>query len=111
VHLQAALAENVIAFAGTGGIRFTRLAVTPAQIDPLHLPTAAPKPTDRRRFEGLTTQAEAIPPDALADIVRKAITDRMDRDALSAVLAHEKETRAALVASLVPTLKAMEAGR
>lgn len=108
--LHTALAANVIAFADTKGIRFTRLAVTPARIDALHLPTAAPKATDRRRFEGLTTQAEAIPPETLADIVRQAIEVRLDRNTLDAVLAEEQAIRGRLLAELVPLLRRMEAG-
>ena len=37
------------------------MAVTPARITVLSLPTAPPKTTDRRSFEGETVQAEAIP--------------------------------------------------
>ena len=36
-------------------------------------------------------QAEAIPPDKLAKIVRKAITDRLDDDAYNDLLEREKE--------------------
>ena len=36
------------------------------QAEALGLPTAPPKPTDRRRFPGDTEQCEAIAPDVLA---------------------------------------------
>jgi len=38
-------------------------------------------------------QAEAIPPDTLAEIVRAAIEARIDRDAYGRVLAHEQAVR------------------
>ena len=64
-HLFLALAEDVKAFAWRYDldVTFTRLAVTPDQIEALALPTAPPKATDNRAFEGETCQAEAIPPD------------------------------------------------
>lgn len=80
-------------------VLFTRLAVTPQPITDLGLPTAPPKATDRRRFDGQeTVQAEAIPPDVLADIIRQAITDRTDEKALHRVLDEEERMKAALAA-------------
>lgn len=111
VHVFSSLAEDVEAFAGASAVRFTRLAVTPAQITALRLPTAPAKPTDRRRFTGETVQAEAIPPDTLAAIVRQAIEDRLDHAAYTAVLAEEEVIRRGLVAELVPVLRRMEAAR
>jgi hypothetical protein len=105
-HIFASLAEDVAAmvqaFCGDAPVpvAFTRLAVTPEQADRLGLPTAPPKPTDRRRFEGQTVQAEALDPATLAEIVRAAITARRDFGAEAGVLAREAEFRAALVAKL-----------
>lgn len=94
-HLFLALAEDVQAFAVElgGVVEFSRLAVTPAQIDRLALVTAPPKATDRRAFNGETCQAEAIPPDVLASILRDAIETRIDRKALARVLKREKQVR------------------
>ncbi|MFI5978886.1 hypothetical protein [Streptomyces sp. NPDC051452] len=75
------LAEDVIAFAESAGagVEFQRVAVTPEQIATYNLPTAPPKATDRRWFSGTTTtQAEALPPDVLASIVREAIEAHRD---------------------------------
>ena len=99
-QVSAALAEDVAAFArGLGGAepQFTRLAVTPAQVAALGLPTAPPKPTDRRAFAGATAQAEAIPPDRLSAIVREAIEARQDAAAREWILAREAAERAELV--------------
>lgn len=89
----SSLAEDVNAFAGND-IRFTRIAVTPEQIDRWDLPTAPPKKTDRRRFDdSITVQAEAIPPDVLVQLVDDEITARIDFEVYSGVLAEEEELR------------------
>jgi hypothetical protein len=74
-------------------VTFTRLAVTPERIAWYELPTAPPKPTDKRAFTGLTCQAEALAPDVLAGIVRNAIEPRIDRRAYERVLRHERQVR------------------
>jgi hypothetical protein len=104
VHVFASLAEDVRAICRDLGhaveIAFTRLAVTPEQITQLGLPTAPPKPTDRRSFEGEAVQAEAIPPDVLATIVHEAIERRLDHAALDLVLAAEQRAKGELLARL-----------
>jgi DNA topoisomerase VI subunit A len=85
IHIFIALAEDASAFNREAKndyttVDFTRLAVTPAQIidlslttNPVKIATAMPAyPYD------FTCQAEAIPPDKLAEIVRSAITDQRE---------------------------------
>jgi hypothetical protein len=97
VHLFSSMAEDVRAISRDlglpGEINFTRLAVTPAQIEALVLPTAPAKVTDRRSFAGETVQCEAIPPDVLADIIHGAIVNRLDADRYAAVLRAEETIR------------------
>ena len=103
VHMFQNVMEDVQALAAdlglAGDIQFTRLVVTPAQIRELNLDTAPLKRkkngeiADKRKFEGETTQAEAIPPDMFAGIIRTAIEQRVDQDALNAVLADEQRVR------------------
>jgi hypothetical protein len=98
VHVFTSLMEDVQALVRDLGknteITFTRLAVTPEQIDALRLPTAPPKEKDRRKFDDTrTVQAEAIPPDVLAQIVRDAINSRIDQAVLDEVLDHEQRFR------------------
>jgi hypothetical protein len=97
VHMFSSAMEDVQAFARDLGypsdIRFTRLAVTPAQVRRLKLPQVEPKKGDTRSFEGLTTQAEAIAPDELARIISAAIHDRLDVSAYEAVLEQEEACR------------------
>ena len=102
-HLFTSLAEDVSEFvAALGGPTptFTRLAVTPEQVAELDLPTAPPKATDKRAFDGQTVQAESIPPDVLAAIVRNAIVLRQDVKARESVLQREREERQALMSFL-----------
>ena len=102
-HLFTSLAEDVCAMVATlcnAQPAFTRLAVTREQADRLALPTAPPKPTDRRRFSGQTVQCEAIAPDMLATILRDAIEARRDPYTVREVLALEAEFRADLVGKL-----------
>lgn len=103
VHVFGALDGDVTAFVQglanghAAHVKFTRLAVTREHIDALGLPTAPPKATDRRRFDdSVTVQAEAIPPDRLAQIIRDAIVSRFNANAYEAVLAEEHEHRAQL---------------
>lgn len=76
-----------------GNATFTRLAVTPAQVTTYDLPTAPPKPTDKRAFAGQTCQAEALAPDILANILLRAIEERLDRRAYQQVLRREQKIR------------------
>jgi len=103
VHIFAALRDDVSAMVKSlGGLppTFTRLAVTLSQAEALGLPTAPPKPTDRRAFAGVTVQAEAIPPDVLAKMVSDAITTRQDQEIRLKLLDREAEDRTALLARL-----------
>ncbi|MDO5643880.1 MAG: hypothetical protein Q4G26_16020 [Paracoccus sp. (in: a-proteobacteria)] len=96
VHLFTALMEDIQAMCielDAPPPTFTRLAVTPEQIEELGLPTAPPKATDRRSFEGETVQAEAIPPDVLTDILRRAIDWRQDPTIYMEVLEQEDTDR------------------
>jgi hypothetical protein len=94
-HKYLAFLEDVEAFTRDlgGNATFTRLAVTPEQIRRYRLPTAPPKDTDRRAFNGQTCQAEALPPDVLTDILRTAIEQRTDRRAFERVLRQERAAR------------------
>jgi len=101
VWMLAAYLEDVEAFARElgGEATFTRLAVTPEQVREFNLPTAPPKPGDRRA-SGQTCQAEALAPDVLAGILRDAIEARIDRRALNRVLRRERAVRRELIERL-----------
>ena len=103
VHCFSALDEDVLAFTKHygGDIEFIRLAVRPEQARHFKLPSAPPKPTDRRSFEGNETwQIEALDPRELANIVRSAIEQRLDRAVYEAVLAEETEARQTVLSRL-----------
>ena len=95
VSMFLAYLEEVEAFTRDlgGDATFTRLAVTPAQITTYDLPTAPPKPTDKRAFAGPTCQAEALAPDVLASILLRAVEERLDRRAYQQVLRREQKIR------------------
>lgn len=102
VHVFGSLDEDITAFLDEFGgyAEFVRLAVTPEQIEHYGLPTAPPKATDRRSFIGLTTQAEALPPDLLASILDKAIKSNIDLEGYQQAIEEEAEERASLMAWL-----------
>lgn len=96
VHMFSSLDEDVNAFAKHygGDVDFVRLAVTPEQVADYHLPTAPPKESDRRSFDGnKTTQCEALDPRTLAAIVEAAIQERFDMTVYRNALAEEAEQR------------------
>ncbi len=102
-HIHKNLGEDVGAFAAHygGAMRLRRIAVTADQQAAHNLPTAPPKPTDRRSFSaGFTVQAEALPPDALAEIVRGAIERELDLDLLNSARERQAEISEALVQRL-----------
>ena len=94
-HMCLAYYEDIEAFARAlgGEVTVSRLAVTPEQIARYDLPTAPPKPTDRRAFVGQTCQAEALAPDVLASILREAIEARIGGRAYARVLARERRVQ------------------
>ncbi|MFF4924259.1 hypothetical protein ACFY4B_27055 [Kitasatospora sp. NPDC001261] len=81
--------------------RFTRLAVTPRQIEQYRLPSAPQKPSDRRGdYMTTTVQAEALSPDELVAEVRAGLEAAVDLDALTRargldVLEHAEVQRSA----------------
>lgn len=98
VHVFGSLAADVAAFGESMGadVTFSRLAVLPEHVERLALQTAPPKPTDRRAFTGQTVQAEALPPDTLAELVHAAIVANLDANAYRLALEAEQLERADL---------------
>jgi hypothetical protein len=101
-HLFLAMSEDVTAFVAAYDVpvTFTRLAVTPEQIEEMGLDTAPPKTSDNRAFGGETCQAEAIPPDLLADILTKAVDERTHFEVRERLLERESEIRDELIERL-----------
>jgi hypothetical protein len=102
VHVFGSLDEDICAFIQEfgGNTEFIRLAVLPEHIDRYRLDTAPAKETDRRAFTGETVQAEALPPNILADILDKAVQAHLDMAVYRQAVKDEAEERAALVAWL-----------
>ncbi|MFJ2153982.1 hypothetical protein ACIOHB_35145 [Streptomyces microflavus] len=75
--------------------------MTDQQIADHQLPTARPKASDQRSFSGTsTTQAEALPPDVLAAVLKAAITPHRDMRVLAALLEREDDERRRLLQGL-----------
>lgn len=72
-----------------------RVALTADQVDEYELPTAPPKATDTRSVNWLgdTCQAEAMPPDLLAEVVDEAIRAELDLDVYEDIVEREQEER------------------
>lgn len=102
VHIYGSLVADILAFGEDLGadVEFSRLAVLPAHIEQFNLPTAPPKATDHRAFTGQTVQAEALPPDVLADLILTGITTSLDMAAYGRALNEEAAERDELVAWL-----------
>lgn len=72
-----------------------RVALTEEQVEEHDLPTAPPKRTDSRsaNWYGETTQAEAMPPTLLEEIVVGAIDDLTDQKILDDLIETEKKQK------------------
>jgi hypothetical protein len=95
VHVFGSLDEDVRAFCEElgGHVEFRRLAVLPEHVEKYSLETSAAKANDRRAFTGDTVQAEALPPDVLAAIVRQAVETEIDYEAYVQALDYERQQR------------------
>jgi hypothetical protein len=92
--------EKVHDFAPDADVTFTRLAVTPEQIEEMRLPTRPTKSTDSRSrgFRGGSVEVDAIPAPALRELVAEAIEQHIDPDALRLTRMAEDNERRVLLA-------------
>lgn len=102
-HIHRNLNEDVGAFTSYYGGELTveRIAVTAEHQQTYNLPTGVPKKDDAREFPyDFTVQAEALPPDVLATIVREAIERNIDMDVWQQAVDRQAELRDQLVEAL-----------
>lgn len=102
-HIHKNLNEDVGAFTRHygGALSVYRIAVTAAQKDEYSLPTGIPKEDDKREFPyDFTVQAEALPPDVLATILREAIETHIDMNIWEKAVERQAEIRDQLVKAL-----------
>ena len=105
VSIFSAMAEDAAAFVGSDRVIHTleiipvRVALTAVQVETYDLPTAPAKVSDTRSctWSGGTCQLEALPPDALAGLVREAIGEWFDFDILADHVGAEADERAELL--------------
>ncbi len=80
----------------------SRPATTREQAADLELPTAPVKASDARSagWNGGTCQLEALPPDVLGAIVRRAIEDRLDGECFEDEVDQERDDRQEILLGL-----------
>ena len=90
--------KKVQRFAPAAEVEFTRLAVTPEQIDTFALPTRPTKATDSRsrNFTGGSVEVDAIPAPQLRRLLDDAIASHVDPQRLEVLHMVEREERAGL---------------
>jgi hypothetical protein len=90
-NIEARLRE----FAPDVPLHVERLAVTPAQIAALSLPTRPTKETDSRSkgFVGESVEVDAIPSATLRELAEECITQHLDWDALDVLKVAERSER------------------
>ena len=78
-----------------GREKFTRIAVTPEQVERWSLPTRPTKRTDTRAkyFKGDSVEVDAIPPNQLRSLVAECIERHVDEDQLEKTRIAERSER------------------
>ena len=91
---------------GLPDLRPLRVALTAEQVDEYDLPTAPPKASDTRsrNWMGETCQLEAMPPDELADLVRRAIEGELDMALYEEAIATETVERERIITRVTEAL-------
>jgi hypothetical protein len=103
------VARDVTAFVeadrwhGMVNVEFERIALTREQVAEYDLPMSPAKVSGHsRQWTGGTCQLEALPPDAIAGIVRRSIIDHLDLDQLEADREQEQADRQEITQLLLP---------
>jgi hypothetical protein len=107
VNAGEKIEETLREMAPDADINFTRLAVTPGQIEVWDLPTRPTKTSDTRAkgFGAISVELDAIEPDALRTLVRLAIEDHLPPHQFKVLKAAEDSERT-LIRQLVQGLAA-----
>lgn len=98
VDIPRKVEEDLRTFAPEADITFERVAVTPALIEDLGLPTRPTKKTDSRSksFVGESVEVDAIPPAMIRQMVSDCIEQHVDQDRLDAAKRVEELERETL---------------
>lgn len=109
-HVFSSLEEDVTAFVvGLGGsyndVSFERVALLEPHIGTYGLPTAPPKPTDKRSFSGsATVQAEALTPAQMAALLEQALQRGWNQSIADALVDEQADHRERIDAWLSNTI-------
>lgn len=95
VNAGEKIQETLNELAPEADITFERIAVTPAQIKRLNLPTRPTKTSDTRSkgFGDISVELDAIPPDELRGLVQSVIEDHLPPRQFSVLKAAEDSER------------------
>jgi hypothetical protein len=98
LSISTCIERELRQFAPGVELHFSRLAVTPEQIEVFNLPTRPTKQSDTRakNFVGQSVEVDAIDPRILERLVSEAITHHIDREALARTCAIEDAERETL---------------
>lgn len=102
VNAGEKIEETLRELAPEADITFERIAVTPAQIKRLNLPTRPTKTSDTRSkgFGDISVELDAIPPDELRGLVQSVIEDHLPPRQFSVLKAAEDSERG-IIAKMV----------
>jgi len=95
VNASEKIEQTLKEFAPEADITFKRIAVTPAQIKRLNLPTRPTKTSDTRSkgFGDISVELDAIPPEELRGLVQSAIEDHLPPKQFGVLKAAEESER------------------
>ncbi len=95
VAISTVIERDLRKYSDNAEIHFTRLGITPEQIDEWQLPTRPTKTTDSRakKFIGGSVEIDVIPAAKLKVMVNNAIVELVDPSAYSTVIEAEKSER------------------
>jgi hypothetical protein len=95
VSILGNIEDRLRQFAPNVDFTFERLAVTPAQIKSMSLPTRPTKGSDTRRrtFKGQSVEVDTIPPSVLRDLLRAAILSQRDEERYAQCLRAQAKDR------------------
>ena len=95
LDIERNIEDRLNEFAEDADIEFTRIAVTPEQVERWSLPTRPTKRTDTRakNFKGASVEVDAIPPNQLRSLVTACIERHVDEDQLEKTRIAEQSER------------------
>ncbi len=104
VNAAEKIEQTLNELAPCADITFERVAITPAQITAMNLPTRPTKTSDSRAkgFGDISVELDAMKPQVLRDLVETVINRHLQQDEL-AVLLHAEQSERGLLSAFAST--------